>query len=318
MPDLRTAKKAALIDLLGHANFKVRSLAFERLNGQTTQNYIDPNGTPSFAVDKDLVASFRNVLATSKSPHARSMAYALLDQSTECNESDVIIAAKDAAPEVRAMVMKLNAELMDNSNEPLTAAVRDRLNDDNPFVRRAAADALGKAPSPVNLAALLTTYENIAADDSHLRQVVRIAIRDCFARPGQFEAQAGVPLDEGFSRQLTEFALAVKTAEAAGFVIGHLKKYDEPPETLLPLVQHAARYADTKIASQLVGIVRKRFANDVQQQLGLLSTLRRTATTRRVSRCLAARLGERTRQQAAGVIERREFVLGERGRAGEA
>ena len=274
MPDLRTANNVELIDLLGHANFKVRSLAFERLNEDTTRTYVDPNGTPSFAVDKGLVASFRKVLADSKNPHARSMAYALLDQSTECDENDVIAAAKDSAPEVRTIVMKLNAELIDDMDAPLDAAIRDRLADDNPFVRRAAADALRKAPSPVNLAALLTTNENIAADDSHLRQVVRIAIRDCFARPGQFEAQAGVPLDEGFSRQLTEFALAVKTAEAAGFVIGHLKKYDEPAETLLPLVQHAARYADTKIASQLVGIVRKRFANDVQQQLGLLSALR--------------------------------------------
>jgi putative heme-binding domain-containing protein len=202
------------------------------------------------------------------------LAYALLDQSPDCTEYDILAAAKDAAPEVRVMVMKLNADFLDDMDDPLDAAIRDRLNDDNPFVRRAAADALGKAPSPANLAALLTTNENIAADDSHLRQVVRIAIRDCLARPGQFEAQAGVPLDEGFSRQLTEFALAIKTAEAARFVIGHLQKYDEPPETLLPMVQHAARYADTKIASQLVGIVRKRFANDVQQQLGLLSTLR--------------------------------------------
>lgn len=274
MPDLRTAKKAELIDLLSHANLKVRSLAFERLNELTTENYTDPNGVAAVNVDDELVGMFRSVLANSKNPHARSMAYALLDQSTDGNENDVIAAAKDAAPEVRAMVMKLNAELLDAENDPVDAAIRDRLTDNDPFVRRAAADALGKAPSPVNLAALLTTNANIAADDSHLRQVVRIAIRDCFARPGQFEAQAGAPLNEGSSRQLTEFAIAIKTAEAARFVIGHLKKYDEPPETLLPMVQHAARYADTKIASQLIGIVRKRFANDVQQQLELLSTLR--------------------------------------------
>ncbi len=274
MPDLRTAKPDELIELLGHANFKVRSLAFERLNDLTCQNYTDPNGMPSFAVDADLVAMFRQVLASSKNPHARSMAYALLDQSTECDEKDILAAAKDAAPEVRAIVMKLNAELMDNSNEPLTAAIRDRLNDDNPFVRRAAADALGKAPSPVNLAALLTSHEHIPADDSHLRQVVRMAVRECLAAPGQFEAQGNSPLDEDFSRQLTDFALAIRTAEAAGFVIRHLQKYDEPAEKLLPMVQHAARYADMNVAKQLVGIVRKRFAEDVQQQLGLLATLR--------------------------------------------
>lgn len=280
-PDLRKAKPTELIELLGHANFKVRSLAFERLHDSTEFSIaFDANGVPVFSVDLKLLDMIRKMLQTSKNPNARSMAYAILYQAEDFHESDVLAAGKDTAPEVRAIVMKLCAELwnsvdlMGDTSDPLCAAVRDRLNDDNPFVRRAAADALGKAPSPVNLAALLTTNENIAADDSHLRQVVRIAIRDCFDRPGQFDAQASEPLEEPYSRQLTEFALAVKTAEAAGFVIGHLKKYDEPAEKLLPMVQHAARYADTKIANQLVGIVRKRFANDVQQQLGLLSTLR--------------------------------------------
>lgn len=274
MLDLRTAKNAEMVELLGHANFKVRSLAYERLDDVTTALRWKPTPIrPPYEHD-ELVASFRNLLASSKNPHARSLAFALLDHATEFSSTDLAGFLKDSAPEVRIMVMKLNADVLRYWTDDGSAPIRNRLTDDNLFVRRAAADALGQAPSPVNLAALLTTNENIAADDSHLRQVVRIAIRDCFARPGQFEAQAGVPLDEGYSRQLTEFALAIKTAEAAGFVIGHLKKYDEPPETLLPLVQHAARYADAKIASQLVGIVRKRFSNDVQQQLGLLSTLR--------------------------------------------
>ncbi len=281
MPDLRTAKKTELIELLGHANFKVRSMAFERLHDSTEFSIaFDANGAPVWSVDLKLLESIRELLQTSKNPHARSMAYGILYQAEDFDESDVLAAGKDAAPEVRAIVMKLCAELWNSVNlmgvtsDPQYAEVRDRLNDDNPFVRRTAADALGKAPSPANLAALLTANENIAEDDSHLRQVVRIAIRDCFARPGQFDAQASVPLEEGYSRQLTEFALAVKTAEAAGFVIGHLKKYDEPAEKLLPMVQHAARYADSNVAKQLVGIVRKRFAEDVQQQLGLLTTLR--------------------------------------------
>ncbi len=279
MPDLRTVKKAELVELLGHANFKVRSLAFEQLHDWMTENRFVPTPIKPPYVYDELVESFQDVFATSKNPHARSLAFALLDASTEFGPDEVVTATKDSAPEVRAMVMKLEAEFLsflpsESVAESTSARIRGLLRDENPFVARAAADALGKAPSPANLAALLTTNENIAADDSHLRQVVRIAIRDCFARPGQFDAQASVPLEEGYSRQLTEFALAVKTAEASGFVIGHLKKYDEPAEKLLPMVQHAARYADTNVAKQLVGIVRKRFANDVQQQLGLLSTLR--------------------------------------------
>lgn len=274
MPDLRTAKNAELIDLLGHVNFRIRSLAYERLDDVTTALRWKPTPIQPPYVHDELVASFRNLLTLSKNPHARSMAFALLDHATEFSSTDLAAFLKDSAPEVRTMVIKLNADVLRYWGDDGSAPFRDRLTDENPFVRRAAADALGNAPSPVNLAALLTANENIAADDSHLRQVVRIAIRDCFARPGQFDAQASVPLEEGYSRQLTEFALAVKTAEAAGFVIGHLIKYDEPAEKLLPMVQHAARYADTNVAKQLVGIVRKRFANDVQQQLGLLSTLR--------------------------------------------
>jgi putative heme-binding domain-containing protein len=280
MPDLRTAKKDELIELLGHANFKVRSLAFERLDELTTVNYIDPNGVSAFNVDEELVASFRAVRRYSESPHARSLAFALLNQSTDSDENDHIAAAKDSSPEVRAIVMKLNAELLDNTNEPLTAAIRDRLNDENPFVRRAAADALGKAPSPANLAALLTAHDKLPPDDSHLRQVFRMAIRDCLARPGQFDAQNNVPLDADFSRMFVEFALAIRNEESARFVVQHLQKFDEPGDKLLPMVQHAARYADAKAAKQLANIARTKFGNDVPQQLALLTTLRTAAQQR--------------------------------------
>lgn len=275
MPDLRTIQKSELVELLGHANFKVRSLAFERLDELTCTEVDGPDSMPAIRIDRELVGMYRQVLASSKNPYARSLAYALLDQSTECDENDIIAAARDSAPEVRAMVMKLSAELRDNSNEPLIAAIRERLTDENPFVCRAAADALGKAPSAENLAALLAAHDKLPADDSHLRHVVRMAVRDCLAQPGQFAAQQSVPLEPEFSALLADFALAVKSAEAAGFVIHHLQRFAAPADQRLPLVQHAARYADASGAKQLVGIVRQQFAaDDATQQLELLTTLR--------------------------------------------
>lgn len=176
--------------------------------------------------------------------------------------------------DVRVHALKSWASMNDRNAEFRGEQVLGNLNHTNPFVRRAAAEVLGQRPSAVNLAALLTTLEHVPADDSHLRQVVRIAVRDCLAQPGQFDAQKTVPLEEDYSTLLADFALAVKSAEAAGFVVHHLQKFDVAADKRLPLVQHAARYADSHVANQLVEIVRKRFINDALQQLALLTTLR--------------------------------------------
>ena len=271
MPDLRTAKKAELIELLGHSNFKVRCLAFERLN-QLASNF-DIDRRPIIVVDEELAASFRNILASSKNAHARSMAYALLDQSSDSNVDDVISAANDPAPEVRAMVMKLKVQLVDISDRPLVAAIHDRLADTNPFVQRAAAEILGHTADTDDLVALLRLLKRIPADDSHLRQVVRMAIRDGLAEPSRFYSIDGTVLKTEFPRELLEFALAIKGPEAGGYVLQLLETNPEPTENFLPMVQHAARYAPYQEVRRLVNVLKKRCGNDLQQQLVVLTTL---------------------------------------------
>ncbi|MFM9961260.1 MAG: PVC-type heme-binding CxxCH protein [Planctomycetaceae bacterium] len=264
MPDLRTQTPEQLVELLAHDNLTVRLLATQRL----CDSLSDVARNSAVAACSTMFAENTKVFGCCHSWWVLARLGSLTPQLSDLGVENPRHA------EVRVHALKSWANHEDGDAEFRDEQVRKVLGHPNAFVQRAAADALGKAPSAINLAALLTTHEKISADDSHLRQVVRMAVRECLAAPGQFEAQGNSPLDEEFSRQLTDFALAIRTAEAAGFVIRHLQKHDEPAEKLLPMVQHAARYADTNVAKLLVGIVRKRFADDVQQQLGLLSTLR--------------------------------------------
>ncbi|HLQ46618.1 MAG TPA: hypothetical protein VK137_17880, partial [Planctomycetaceae bacterium] len=276
MPDLRTVKKPELIELLGHANFKVRSLAFERLHDLTCIDVDGPDGEAAFKVDQELVAMFRQVLASSKNPHARSMAYALLNRSTEYDEHDVIAAAKDSGPEVRAMVMKLDVDLwISFFSEMLDAAIRDRLADDNPFVKRAAAEALGRFNSAANVSALLTALQRSSPEDSHLRQMIRIALRDIFiSSPGLLSGIDRIAESQLQVRDSADIAIGMKTPDAARFLISYVAKNRDTGDRLLPMIQHAARYADADGENELVFVVRNRFAQDVLQQLSLLNTLR--------------------------------------------
>jgi putative heme-binding domain-containing protein len=267
MPDLSTRSTAELTQLLGHPNFKIRLLAYERLTES-----IGPKAP------NDLTRPVIDAFFESPNPSVKSLAYQTLSENGVLLREHHERAVNDDSPIVRIVALKdvadrLNSENQANQQE-LIEAIRQRVNDENPFVRRTAADALGKVPSPANLAALLTAHDKLPADDSHLRQVVRMAVRDCFARSGQFEAQKNVPLEQVSSDLIADLALAVKSAEAAGFVIHHLQKFDASADRLLPLVQHAARFADADGAKQLVGIVRGRFAADSAQQLALLTTLR--------------------------------------------
>ncbi len=58
-----------------------------------------------------------------------------------------------------------------------------RLKDDDPFVRRAAAEVLGAHPAVAGIRPLLAIRQSTAPDDTYLIHVVRMALRDQLETP---------------------------------------------------------------------------------------------------------------------------------------
>ena len=270
MPDLRTAKNAELIELLGHANFKVRSLAFERIDESYISVFENDDGKLIVSVDTELEVALKETITSSSSPFARSLAFALQHLSKDA----FVSASKDGSPEVRTMAMKLISEVMGSPNEGAASLGRDLLSDANSFVRRAAADSLGRLPLSGNTTALLKALAQVPQDDHHLRQVIRIAIRNNLVDANLTGELHKLETDEAASQELLELSLAINTAESASFIMARLQKKEEITTQVLPLVHHVARFSSPRDAKSVISLIRSKLTTDPIQQLALLNTLR--------------------------------------------
>ena len=99
--------------------------------------------------------------------------------------------AADPSRLVRVHLLKALAERENWSDSggklDVAGLMRSKLSDDDAFVRRAAADALGRHPQVESIEPLLALWSGEPADDTHLIHVVRMALRDHLLSPGMYE-----------------------------------------------------------------------------------------------------------------------------------
>ena len=162
-------------------------------------------------------------------------------------------------------------------NTALRTAAVAALIDPDAAVQRAAADALGASPSAENIAPLVALLGRAPITDTHLRHVTRIALRDCLANANNF-TPAG--LDEKTSRALADIAPAVTNAAAAVLLLEHIRKYAEPSAALTRYLKHIARFLPAAQFDTLAGFVRGKFADDLDLQLALFTSVQEGAAQR--------------------------------------
>src|SRR5262249_29392149 len=139
------------------------------------------------------------------------------------------------------------------------------LKDDDAFVRRAAAEALGRHPSPPDIRPLLDLRQKVDAADTHLLHAVRMALRDQL-RPASTWGRLPSPLSERDARDLADVAPGVPSVEAARLLMSHIKTYREEGDDLLRYVHHVARYGDNATRDALLAFARVDRAGDLGHQ----------------------------------------------------
>ena len=222
------------------------------------------------------------LIHTSKSPVDRIHAAWIL-QRTRSLTFDQLgeLVSKSSPRDIRVHVMKLLAERSASDRD--FGLLDDGLNDSDPFVCRAAADTWGRQTRGVLLLNLFVELLQLTpADDSHLRQVVRMAMRNVVAASDDLSY-----LDERFisTHQQTKkpdpalddvvaILLAVQKPQAAELLLSYLEQHVVSADRALPVVQHVARFAESRSSAKVAKLVRSRFADDAQQQLAFLASLR--------------------------------------------
>ncbi len=181
--------------------------------------------------------------------------------------------------EVRVHVLKALAEQPEWS-----AATRKnvlaRLSDDDAFVRRAAADALGQHPHLSQVAPLLELIHATPEDDTHLRHMARMALRNQIRSAAILTDVQSRPLSAADWQELAAGARSIPTAQAADFLAAYVAREAAPAAELRPSLEHAARYCSSATLASLVAVARKRFTRQPDFQAQLFQSLRTGETQR--------------------------------------
>lgn len=166
---------------------------------------------------------------------------------------------------VRVHLQRILAETEgwdDRARDLALAALRD----DDPLVRRCAADALGRHPDPAHLRPLLDARRAADPSDTHLVHVIRMALRDQLRADSAFRGD----WSESDRRLLADVAPGVPTVDSARFLLDHLRTVEEPDPTIARYVQHIARRGDAATDAALVAWARDRRPDDDAFQAALL------------------------------------------------
>ena len=189
-------------------------------------------------------ASLGEKVLGSVNPHQRAHGLWVLERVGALNEKLVERLADDPHRLVRVHLVKAMAERTDWDVPGATTAdlVRRKLFDDDPFVRRAAADALGRNPHTANVPLLLRLLEETPADDTYLVHTARMALRDQLLRPEILAEHAVFDQPDARVHRLLDVLLGVRNPQAAASVLSALEAGNFAAGRATELIHFATRY----------------------------------------------------------------------------
>ncbi len=268
LPDFTAMSAEELVDQLGDANLIVRKMA--------TNELADRIGSAA-------VSAVRPVFEGTSSPAQRVHAMWVLSRLGELDNEQIMALSQDDSRLVRTHVARMLAERADwPHDDQLVSVLRTLAADNEPFVQRAAVDALGRQARQDSVLLLLAMLDDAPEADTHLRHTIRIALRNQLRGEGGGDAAdlAALPpsTTEAHLRTLASISLAVDTEAVGAFLADLLKRYDFPRPRLLEFVRHIARVGTPAALEQTLLSVNARFADDFPFQDQLLLEVREGLT----------------------------------------
>ena len=221
--DLTSVANGQLIASLGDGNQTVRRLAYEQLIARSPR---DPRASDDIA--SLLVAVLAGQSTDDASAHRRAVAVQALGRQGRLDTATASRVSRDPARLVRVHLVKTIAAMPD-WDATHGDLVREALADGDPFVRRAAATALGAKPEAASIAPLIRALADTASDDTQLIHALRIAVRNAL-RTATPEKLATLSFDEASRLRLLEIATAVPDESLAWYTFGIVRDHEVPSD----------------------------------------------------------------------------------------
>ncbi len=266
LPNLPVATTIQLIEMLDNANLARRTMATHELVDRIGNHAIDP---------------VTDIVQTGTPPQRAHGLWVLFRLGAL---GDDLIERLSTDPErlVRVHLMKALAERKEwDESDRITNIVLGHLRDDDAFVRRAAADALGRHPELRQVEPLLKLWQRTKKDDTHLIHVARMAVRDHVKMPEAYDRLASLIASDGdYADKIAEISEGIPTPRAAEYLLQYLTTTDVDEEGLERLLYHTARYISEDQVPSIYGYAEIHQNADVDIQQTVLETLHRAAQSR--------------------------------------
>ena len=277
-PNLKVSSEKELIRFLGDPNLTVRLLATNQIadhSSKKTRELLD-----RLMSDED-ADQLRGTKPAAQRAHAAWVLFRLDALTAEQRE----MLAHDPNALVRVHLARILGESAPWSERDHALAVA-LLDDADPFVRRAAAGALGRRGTLVDLPRLLDRLGKTPPTDSHLRHTIRIALKLIMSRADDLETVAPDRFSLVQRQQLATILPAVKTAPAARLLARFLERDLTGSDELITdddreaAIAHVIRHAPPAAGDRLIELLKQSQSLDLAQRTELAETARKARLRR--------------------------------------
>ncbi|QDV49434.1 PVC-type heme-binding CxxCH protein [Gimesia fumaroli] len=255
--DYSKLKIPQLIELLGSPNLTTRMLVTDYLSDQKGESAI---------------ALLQHAVVESKQPTVVVHALWVLFRLGALTDDLILQAVSSPSELVRIHAAKILAEQASWNKQKRLQMVR-ALEDENAFVQRAAAEALGLHPQLENIQPLFALRESVPAKDHHLVYVVRRALMLQIRDSQVFKQLVWDSLNSPQRRELAQLSLAVPTEQAALYLIRYLKNEQIDQGQLPGYFRHIVRYLPAEKLPELIQLARTKLANNIDLQVEIMKAV---------------------------------------------
>lgn len=247
---LNTAGPATLLESLQHPNLTVRMSAANELSDRLGASVA---GEIQALLDSGSASSHQKVHGAWVLHRLGALEVARLQSLVE-----------DPDPLVRTHALQMLVERSRLSPELLSLA-REKLSDGDAFVQRAAARVLMRHPAVENVPALIRLRGEAPPEDTHLRHVIRMSLRDQLRQEKILQAASERSWISAEMGALAEVLVGVDLPLASRLLLRYLSLHpDGPTEALARYARHAARGLPPGELDRLAAVLRRHRGGDLE------------------------------------------------------
>jgi putative heme-binding domain-containing protein len=266
VPNLSNAPIDGLLESLRDKNLTIRQFAANELERRF--------GTAGINLVRSRLTLPEPITAEESQRHAdeRVQTLWLLWRNGLIDEPLIDHLSKDKSAVVRIHLVKALAETP-IWNGKIGELVRNATRDSDPFVRRAAAEALGRHPDPANLQPLVHLWKSTDFNDVQCIHASRIALRNQLRPTNAISKITEIRLNHDELASIAEIALAVPSESAAWFTFEYLRQHDVPQSTIEKSLSHVAKHVSPQQLDEVADYIQQKFSTDIPRQASLFQAI---------------------------------------------